>query len=131
MASAKPVFQKHGLKPAHRAAKLYVPTDAAKSLGPVPAEYKLGSALSGQFDFILSFYEARKAFETELPKLKAALKKSGMAWVCWRKGNVTDLNRDSIAVLVESSGLETVSSCAIDDNWSALKLMYPKDQRRP
>ena len=129
MASTKPVFQKLGLKPTHRAAKLRVPADAAKSLGAVPAGCRFEARLSGAFDFILAFYESQKEFDSELPKLKKSLAKSGMAWVCWRKGNVTDVSRDTIAAEVASVGLETVSSCAIDDHWSALKLMYPKDQR--
>ena len=129
MASTKPAFVKLGVKPEHRAAKLHAPADAEKSLGQAPEGCRLAASLSGTLDFILAFYESEKALKAELPRIRKALPGTGMAWVCWRKGNVTDLSRDTIALLAQSEGLEAVSSCAINDNWSALKLMYPKEQR--
>ena len=127
-ASAQPVFNKLGLKPDFKAAVLHKPKTV--DLGKTPAGCSLAAKLGAGMDFLLGFYESEKALQAELPKLSKALTPAGMAWVCWRKGNVTDLSRDVIHGIVEPVGLETVSSISIDDEWSALKLMRPKDQRK-
>jgi len=129
MPSTKPVYQKLGLKPSHQAVHLHVPGDVRKALGNLPSGCRVGEDLDTGTDFVLGFYEAAKVLTTDLPRIRKALQPSGMAWVCWKKGNVTDLSRDSIAAAAEKAGLEGVASCSIDDSWSALKLMYPKDQR--
>lgn len=126
IASTKPVFRKLGLKPAHRATTLGVPSGV--NLGKAPAKFE--KSFRGEFDFVLGFYESKKALEADLAKIRKALTPSGMAWVCWRKGGVTELSREVIWSSGEAVGLESVASCAIDDDWSALKLMFPKSQRR-
>lgn len=127
--SSCPIVEKLGLKPGFRALMLNVPENLRKQLEKVPTGTKLESRLTGEFDFIHCFFESEKEFVKQLSKLKQSLKKSGMLWVSWRKGNATDLSRDSIRALAEKNGIETVSSCALDDDWSALKLMYPKSLR--
>ena len=86
-------------------------------------------SLAGEVDFLLGFYEEQKALRADIAKIKRSMAPSGMAWVCWRKGNRTDLSRDVIHAMAEDLGLETVSSVSIDEDWSALKLMFPKAQR--
>jgi hypothetical protein len=128
-ASTKPVYQKLGLKPAHRACLLRLPAGMDKKLGKAPEGVTFAKTLSGELDLVLGFYETAKALKGDLPKLHKTLASSGAAWACWRKGNVTDLSRDLIAALADEAGLEGVASCAIDDDWSALKLMRPKSER--
>jgi hypothetical protein len=84
-ASTKPVFQKLGLKTVHRAAILGMPSGV-----------KLENSFRGEFDFVLG-------------KRRKALTPSGMAWVCWRKGGVTDLSRETIRASGEAVGLESVA----------------------
>lgn len=127
--STKPVLQKLGLKPTHRAAVLRAPKGAAEALGKPPKGFAFAAKLGKGMDFVVSFYESEKQLVTDLPKLKRAIAPLGMAWVCWRKGNVTDLGRDSIAALGEDAGLEGVSSVSVSADWSALKLMHPKSKR--
>jgi hypothetical protein len=127
MASTKPVFMKLGLKPIHRATTLRVPGDV--KLGRPLAGVKFEKSFRGEFDFVLGFYESKKALAIDLAKIRKALAPSGMAWVCWKKGGVTELDRETIWSSGEAAGLESVSSCAIDDSWSAMKLMFPKSQR--
>jgi hypothetical protein len=126
MASTKPVFQKLGLKPVHRAATMHVP--AAVKLGKSPVEFE--KSFRGEFDFVLGLYESKKALEADLVRIRKALTPSGMAWACWKKGGVTELTREIIWSSGETVGLESVSSCAIDDDWSAMKLMFPKSRRK-
>ncbi len=127
IASAKPVFQKLGLKPKHRAMVLNQPEDVV--LGNLPAGVQLQKQLDGQFDFILTFCVTLADLVKQLPQLKKFMTKSGMLWVCWKKGNVTDMGRDSIGPVVDSIGLEGVSLVSINSTWSSFKLMYPKSDR--
>jgi hypothetical protein len=128
--STKPVAQKLGMKADHRAILVGAPKGFEKSLGKLPAGLSLQKRLSGEFDFITAFFESQKELAGALPRLRKGLRKSGMLWICWRKGGVTDLSRDTIWPLAEKHGLDGVSSVAIDEKWSALKLMYPKAQRK-
>src|SRR5436309_1227485 len=127
--STKPVIQKLGLKSNRKAIFLNIPKEVAPVL-KTAKDIQISNHLSGEFDFLLGFYDSSKKLEADLSKIPKSLSKSGMAWVCWKKGNVTDLTRDSIWRLAKSAGLEGVSSCAIDNHWSALKLMFPKDRRK-
>src|SRR5437773_1421522 len=127
--STKPLIQKLGLKSNHKVVFLNVP----KAVTPVlktPQDIQISNRLSGEFDFLLGFYDSSEKLKADLSKVSKSLSKSGMAWVCWKKGNLTELSRDSIWRLAKSAGLEGVSSCAIDNKWSALKLMFPKNKRK-
>jgi hypothetical protein len=127
--STKPIIQKLGLKLNHRAVFLNVPNDIAPAL-KTRKDIPVSNRLSGEFDFLLAFYDSSQKLKADLSKVQKNLSKSGMAWICWQKGNVTDLSRDSIWRLGQRAGFAGVSSCAINKNWSALKLMFPKDKRK-
>ena len=127
--STKPVIQKLGLKSNRKAVFLNIPKEVAPVL-KTAKDIQISNRLSGEFDFLLGFYDSSEKLNADLSQVSKSLSKSGMAWVCWKKGNVTDLSRDTIWRMAKSAGLEGVSSCAIDNDWSALKLMFPKDKRK-
>lgn len=128
--SPKPLAEKLGLKPGIRAIFLHAPEGFSKTLGKLPKSLESATRLEGEFDFIQAFYHDRKTLEGEFLKLRKTLKPSGMIWISWQKGGATDLDRDNIARLGQRVGLEGVSSCAIDDQWSALKFMFPRGGRK-
>jgi len=129
-ASTKPIAVKLRIMAGHQVAVLYAPKGYKQALGALPPGVSVADKLGTQFDIVHAFYESQSKFSADLPKLKKAIKKSGSVWISWRKGNATDLSRDTIRKLCERVGLETVAACAIDADWSALRLMYPLDQRR-
>ena len=92
--------------------------------------FLVSNRLYCEIDFLLGFYDSAQKLKADLSEIQKNLSQSGMAWVCSQKGSITDLSRDSIWRLAQSAGLAGVSSCAIDKNWSALKLMFPKDKRK-
>ena len=56
-----------------------------------------------------------------------AIKKDGMIWVSWYKKSAkkpTDLTEDTIRNTALATGLVDVKVCAVDDEWSGLKLVY-------
>jgi hypothetical protein len=56
----------------------------------------------------------------------------GMIWVSWPKkssGVASDLSDIVVRDTALPLGLVDIKVCAIDDVWSALKFVIPKDQR--
>ncbi|MGE0632478.1 MAG: hypothetical protein AB7O96_08730 [Pseudobdellovibrionaceae bacterium] len=129
-ASKSLVAKKLGIKPGNRIAVLHSPKGYTSILAKLPAEVSMTTRLAGEhFDIVQGFYEDQKSLKADLRKIKKSILPSGKVWICWRKGNVTDLSRDAIWEMGNEIGLDAIASCAIDDNWSAMKLMLPKKQR--
>src|SRR5947209_3082297 len=109
--SQRPVIQKLGIKTGNRVAILYSPKGYTSILSKVPAGVTLTTRLAGDaFDLVQAFYEDQRALKADLPKLKRSIEPDGKIWICWRKGNVTDLSRDLIRQSGEKAGLEAVAS---------------------
>jgi hypothetical protein len=56
-----------------------------------------------------------------------------MIWVSWPKkasGVVTDLTENIIRDTALPLGLVDIKVCAIDETWSGLKFVIPRDQRK-
>src|ERR1700733_8076700 len=93
--SQRPIAGKLGIKAGNRVAVLHAPQGYMVELKMTDAN--LATRLTGQpFDLVQAFYEDQKSLKADLPKQKKAIHPLGKIWVCWRKGNVTDLSRDSI-----------------------------------
>jgi hypothetical protein len=57
---------------------------------------------------------------------------NGFIWVSWPKKAAkveTDITEDTIREVALPTGLVDVKVCAVDDVWSALKLVIRKEQR--
>jgi hypothetical protein len=83
------------------------------------------SARARGVDIAQAFYTRRAQLVRALPRLAASVAERGVLWVCYPKGRAlgTDLDRDVIRHLAVDAGLEAVAICAIDDVWSALRLV--------
>ncbi|MGX1778638.1 hypothetical protein ACWIGW_41480 [Nocardia brasiliensis] len=60
---------------------------------------------------------ARTAFDRHLTDLMTC----PTVWVAYPKGNRTDINRDTLHLLLVDYGLRPVAQVAIDETWSALR----------
>jgi hypothetical protein len=128
--SGTPLIKKLGIKPDFRLAFIHEPENYRTLLGDFPAEEL--SLDAGDLDFIHAFYSERAIFEAEYPALKAALRKNGMLWISWPKKASkvkTDITEDIIRDYALTHGLVDVKVAAIDDIWSALKLVYRLEDR--
>lgn len=125
--SARPLAAKLGLKDGMRAHFKAAPDGYHAILGALPAGLAVSPKLTGTFDFIQCFVADAKTLERDLPKCKERLAKDGMLWVSWPKKSSAlykDLTEDGIRKLALGIGLVDVKVCAVDDDWSGLKLMY-------
>ncbi len=84
------------------------------------------------FDVALWFPADRAAFVAGLPGLRAAMAPAAGLWVCWPKKAAripTDLGEDVIREVALPTGLVDNKVCAVDEVWSALRLVIRRGLR--
>lgn len=136
--SKRSLAEKLGLKVDRRACFLRMPANVEKELGALPAALVRALPARGELDFVHAFVESRAALGKELPRLRRRIADDGVVWISWPKksaartaGIATDVTEDVVRELALAHGLVDVKVCAVDETWSALKLVVPlKDRRR-
>jgi hypothetical protein len=86
-----------------------------------------------QLDLVHLFVNTVEDLETQLAVLKTAIKPNGMIWVSWYKKSAkqpTELTEDLIRDTALAMGLVDVKVCAIDEQWSGLKLVIRLKDRK-
>ena len=88
----------------------------------------ISKILSGEFDYMHLFTKSQTEFRQYFPKMKSALKPTGMLWVSWPKGGKlgTDLNIKIVIKLGYDFGLVESTCLSINEVWSGLKFTFPK-----
>ncbi len=131
--SGKPLVKKLGIKSGFRVALLRAPAGYRELLGELPAAVTIDSDLaSADYDFVQAFYVWRADYAADFPRLKAAIRKSGMLWISWYKKAAkmpTDITEDVVRSVALAGGLVDVKVAAIDAQWSGLKLVYRRRDR--
>lgn len=128
--SSTPLIKKLGMKPADKIFLVNAPAGYFELLGAVVPVSKTGK---GRFDFIHCFVKSEKELRKFLPASKKQLEPDGMIWISWYKKASkipTDVTEDLIRNLALSLGLVDVKVCAIDEQWSGLKLVIPLKDRK-
>ncbi len=85
--------------------------------------------LSGLFDFIHVFNPTIAAINAALPVCEKHLAPGGMIWASWPKKSSSlwvDLTGNGVRTVAFALELVDVKVCAVDKDWSALKLMRRK-----
>ena len=85
-----------------------------------------GALGSEQYDFIHIFSRDRASLKAQLPRAIAQLAPHGSIWVSWPKKTsplYKDLSEDDIRSIALPLGVVDVKVCAVDADWSGLKLM--------
>ena len=85
-------------------------------------------------DLIHFFSVSTKDFEKEMKKLLKVTQKNPAAiiWVSWYKkasGLATNLSEDTIRNYALQNGLVDIKVCAVNNEWSGLKLVVPLHKR--
>jgi hypothetical protein len=124
--SGTPLPQKLGIKPHTRIAILAAPRGYRVTLGKLPAGVTVLTAARGILPLIQFFTTRRRSLETRFAGLVRALSPDGALWVSWPKksaGVATDVTEDVVRAVALPGGLVDVKVCAVDETWSALKLV--------
>jgi hypothetical protein len=59
--------------------------------------------------------------DERLAAATSRLKDGGLLWVAYRKGNVGDLNRDSLRTAMAEHAWDSIAQVSVDDAWSAMR----------
>jgi hypothetical protein len=105
------------LKGGQRVEGILVPESVAPELSAFTGEG------GDQETALLVFVADRSALEERRIQIVEAAAKDRLTWVSYPKSGQlgTDLNRDSLAALLSTSGLRPVRQIALNDVWSALR----------
>lgn len=130
--SGTPLWKKLGVKEGGTLVLLNAPAGFGPELGDLPPGAKTTSKLSAGTDLAVLFCKDRAALEKQLPAVAAKLHRDGSLWISWPKKAsqlFKDLTEDGIRDVVLPTGLVDVKVCAVNDDWSGLKLMVRKELR--
>jgi hypothetical protein len=112
------------LKPGARAAVIGAPPDYLERLAPPPGT-SIGTALTGQLDWVQLFVSSSAELAAIVPQLTTALHPNAVVWISYPKGSSrrqTDLTRDKGWEPLQGSDLMWLSLVSVDDTWSAFGL---------
>jgi hypothetical protein len=130
--SGTPLPKKLGLKDGGTLVMLNAPNGVESWLAPLPPAATLTSKLMPVNSLIILFCRDVGALKKNLPAVSKRLQADGSLWISWPKKSsklFIDLTEDGIRTIVLPTGLVDVKVCAVNDDWSGLKLMVRKELR--
>lgn len=130
--SGTPLPKKLGLNEGEILVLVNPPQGVEEMLGPLPAAAKLSRKLADSNKLVLLFCRDTATLRKALPGVMKKLRADSSLWISWPKKTsklFADLTEDGIRAIVLPTGLVDVKVCAINDDWSGLKLMVRKEQR--
>ena len=123
---------KLGLKPGQRVSLHHRPPGWA--LTDPPAGLLDAGEPSGPADVIIAFFGTAGEIAAQLDRLARRIYPAGALWVAWPRragGHRSDITDTVIREVALPLGLVDVKVAAIDDDWSGLRLVWRKENRRP
>ncbi len=91
----------------------------------------MASTTRGALDFIQLFVKRRSELDRRFGPLKRAMQRDGMLWVSWKTSSIeSNLTGDVVRTFGLSRGLVDVKVCAVDEDWSGLKFVCRRTDRR-
>ncbi len=130
--SGTPLVNKLGIKPGHLLYLKNPPANYQSLIAPIPEGVIIAKRLRPNLDMVHFFTDSKKQLMSGIRLLKTKIKQDGMIWVSWPKkssGVPTDITEDTIREVILPMGLVDIKVCAVDDVWSALKLVIRKENR--
>jgi hypothetical protein len=127
--SGKSLIDKLGWKDGSKAIAVAPPGNYGDLTDEAGITPKKTAPTSGSFDFIHLFVRDKASLARDLPRLEPRLADAGMIWVSWPKKTSNlflDLTEDGIRKICLPLGLVDVKVCAVDNDWSGLKLYRRK-----
>ena len=130
--SGKQVAQKLGIKPGFCIFVDSAPSAYGAMVGPLPADVTIKAEPKPSLDMVHLFATRTTGLAAKLRRYRKAIAPDGMIWVSWPKkssGVASDLSDVVVRDTALPLGLVDTKVCAIDDTWSGLKFVIPKNQR--
>jgi hypothetical protein len=132
--SGTPLPRKLGIGEGDTVALIGAPEWLEDMLGQVPSVTELRTDLDGDalFDVIVVFVSWRAELEAELGRLRDRMAPACGLWVAWPKKASkvpTDMSDNVVREVALPTGLVDNKVCAIDETWSALRLVIRREHR--
>jgi hypothetical protein len=132
--SGTPLPQKLGIGPGDAVALIGAPGWLEDALGEVPGVAELHTDLDGDalFDVMVVFVSWRAELEAELGRLRDRMAPACGLWIAWPKRAAkvpTDMSDDVVREVALPTGLVDNKVCAIDQTWTALRLVIRRELR--
>jgi hypothetical protein len=127
--SGKSLIDKLGWKEGSKAIVIASPANYGELTDDATVTPKKSAPVRGSFDFIHLFVKDTASLARDLPKLEPRLADGGMIWVSWPKKTsklFKDLTEYGVRKVCLPLGLVDVKVCAVDADWSGLKLYRRK-----
>ncbi len=127
--SKTPLVKKIGIKEGFRIMLINVPSNYFNMLEGLPDQVEQSDY---QVDFIHFFTNDAAEVMSSLKKFMSTIVSNGMIWVSWYKkksGKQKDVDENLIRNVAISLGLVDIKVCAVDNEWSGLKLVIRKENR--
>jgi hypothetical protein len=123
--SGKTVAQKLFIREGYTVLLLNAPRGYAGVLGELPKGAKTVTKATRPVELIQVFATKKAEMLQLLRKAKPLLEPEGLLWATYPKAGQkdTDLKREVIWECAEAVGMRTVAAIAVDEVWSALRLM--------
>jgi hypothetical protein len=124
--SGTPLWKKLGYQAGTRARLENPPGDYLNLVDPLPPDVRFVPWGSGESDLAHVFVRRMDELRTALDRHVPTLAPRGALWVSWPKrssGVATDVTENRIREVALPMGLVDVKVCAVDETWSALKLV--------
>jgi hypothetical protein len=126
--SGTPLAKKLGIKPGHRVALMNAPEYFERALRGLPADVTPTRDPGGRsrFDVVVLFVPDAAALRARLARALQRLDPHGALWVSWPKKSsplYRDLTEDGIRAAALAAGVVDNKVCAVDADWSALRLV--------
>ena len=119
--SGTPLARKLGFKEGMRVVYVNPPAGfAVEGIEDVRSRLTRGTGL------VVFFTRERRLLERRIGALRRAIEPDGMLWIAWPKrasGIDTDLSFEAVQEIGLAGGLVDNKSCAIDDDWQAVRFV--------
>ncbi|HEU5334239.1 MAG TPA: hypothetical protein VFU73_15770 [Actinocrinis sp.] len=137
--SGTPLARKLGIKDGAAVALLDAPDAFETLLAPLPPAVTIQRdpavpINTGTYDIVVGFTTRRETLARWIGEIRPALKPAGGLWIAWPKRAskiATEVTEDTVRELALPTGLVDNKVCAIDETWSALRLVVRRELRRP
>ena len=127
--SGTPLAKKLGVTEGTTLALVAAPAGWAIEL---PPDVVVKRRAGGHVDVAVAFFTSAAMLEKRLDALGAMIFPAGGLWIAWPKktsGVATDLGDNAVRAAALPRGLVDNKVCALDATWSALRLVWRRENR--
>jgi hypothetical protein len=129
--SGTPLAAKLGIKSGHRVVLIGAPREWA--IPDLPEKVHVSRRRSRSVaDVVVSFFHDAASLDDQIVALSNAITTNGALWIAWPRrtaGHESDITDNVVRGAALPLGLVDVKVAAIDDDWSAIKVVWRKELR--